>query len=134
MELPVGSRPFFKKGHYSEHLAKLTAACEWLGIDRGRAARYGELTRELFEDDARSREHILGVNESCEVVELFELWENRVGNFPGLAEKIRLVFNKGPLLQEDENPRSSTRSPTALKPAGRVIAQQPPLPCIRHPA
>ena len=108
MDLPVEPRPSFKKGHFSEHVAKLTAACEWLGIGRGRAARYGELTRELFEDNSRSREHILGVNESCEIVELFELWKDRVGNFPGLAERIRTVFNKGPLLQEDENPASST--------------------------
>ena len=108
MELPTGRGPSFKRGRYTEHIARLGTACDWLGIDRGRAARYGEPIREFFEDDARSRQHILAFSEICEIVELFELWEHRVADFPGLAGRIRTVFNKGPLLREEENPAAST--------------------------
>jgi hypothetical protein len=73
-----------------------------------RAARYGKLIREFFEDDARSEHHILAYGESCEIVDLFELWEQRVIDFPGLAGKIRAVFSKGPLLREEENPAVSS--------------------------
>jgi hypothetical protein len=104
----MDQRPSFKKGRYTDQVAKLVAACNWLGIDRGRAARYGELIREFFEDDARSEHHILAYGESCEIVDLFELWEQRVIDFPGLAGKIRAVFSKGPLLREEENPAVSS--------------------------
>lgn len=109
--LPSRLGPSFKKGRYTEHVAQLAAACDWLGIDRGRAARYGELIRELFEDDARCREHILAFSESCEVVDLFELWEARVTEFPGLAERMRAVLRKGPLLREEENPAAPSNRP-----------------------
>jgi hypothetical protein len=101
-------RPAFRKGRYTEQVAQLAAACEWLEIDRGRAARYGKLIKEFFEDDARSPQHILAYGESCEIVDLFELWEHRITDFPGLAGKIRAVFGKGPLLREEEKPATSS--------------------------
>lgn len=118
--------PFFRKMRYTEQVVRLAEACAWLGIDRGRAARYGELIREFFEDDARSPQHILAFGESCEVVDLFELWEARVTEFPGLAKRMRAVFGKGPLLREEENPAASSNRPRndafAYLVAGRLLA------------
>lgn len=130
-EPDTGPGPSFKKGRYTEHVAQLAAACDWLEIDRGRAARYGELIRELFEDDARSREHILAFSESCEVVDLFELWKARVTEFPGLAERMRAVLRKGPLLREEENPAASSNRPRndafGYLVAGRLLAADVPV-------
>jgi hypothetical protein len=101
-------RPSFRKGRYTEQIAQLAAACNWLGIAKGRAARYGKLIREFFEDDARSEQHILAISESWEIIDLFELWERRVLDFPGLARKLKTVCSKGPLLREEENPTEAT--------------------------
>lgn len=103
--------PSFRKMRYTEQVTRLAQACAWLGIDQGRAAQYGELIREFFEDDARSPRHILALGESHEVVDLFELWEHRVAEFPGLAERMRAVLGKGPLLREEENPAASSNRP-----------------------
>jgi len=121
----------FRKMRYTEQVARLTEACEWLGIKQGRAAQYGELIRELFEDDTRSRQHILAFGESCEVKDLFELWQARVTEFPGLVERMRTVLGKGPLLREDENPAASSNRPRndafGYLVAGRLLAAGVPV-------
>jgi hypothetical protein len=104
----MNRRPSFRKNSPTEQIAQLTAACDWLEIDRGRAVRYRQLVEEFFEENARSPQHFLAIGESCEIVRLFKLWEHRVSNFPGLAEKIRAVVAKGPVLREEENPATSS--------------------------
>ncbi len=94
--------------HHSEHMRKLVAACDWLGIDKGRASQYGDLIREFYEKGARTKHHFLAFNESYEIVDLSELWEKRVADFPGLSGKIRAVLSKGPLLREEENSKASS--------------------------
>ncbi|MFH2069287.1 MAG: hypothetical protein ABII89_07510 [Candidatus Omnitrophota bacterium] len=96
---------------YTEQMTLLAKACAWFGIDRGRGARYGKLIREFFEDDLRSPQHILAYGESCEIVDLFVLWKASVTKFPGIAERMRVVLGKGPLLREEENPATSSNRP-----------------------
>lgn len=93
---------------YTDHLQSLQAACEWISINRGRAAQYTKLVKEFFAEGKRSREHILAYNESCEIIDIYALWEAPVNNFSGLGRKIKAVFSKGPVLREDENPDAST--------------------------
>lgn len=93
---------------YEAHVRSLMAACDWIGIDQGRAAQYGPLIRELFEGTERSREHILAYNESCEITDIYELWETNIDNFPNLHKKIRSTFSKGPILREDEKSYTSS--------------------------
>ena len=132
-ELGMDRRPSLSKGHYTEHIARLAAACNWLGIKRGRATQYGKLMREFFEDEARSKHHILAYGESCEIVDLFELWEHRATDFPGLARKIKGVFRKGPLLCEEEHPATASPSNRARNDAfsylvaGRLLAAGVPV-------
>ena len=118
--------PSFRKMRYTEQVSRLAEACSWLGIDQGRATRYGKLIREFFEDDARSPQHILAFGESCEVVELFELWNAHISTFPGLVERMRAVLGKGPLLREEENPATSSNRPRndafSYLVAGRLLA------------
>ena len=111
---------------YAAHLESLDRACRWLAVGQGRAKRYSQLVREFFEEGKRSREHILCHNESCEIVDLYELWEANVDSFPGLRRKFTTVFKKGPLLREDENPTQSTNRPRndafGYLVAGRLLA------------
>jgi hypothetical protein len=86
-------------------------ACEWLSINRGRSTQYSKLISEFFAEDKRSREHLLAFSESCEISDIYELWEASIKNFPGLERKIKAVFSKGPILREDENPDESTNKP-----------------------
>ena len=104
----MNQRPFFRQERYTAQIARLVAACNWLGITRGRAARYRKFIKEFFEDDACSAQHLLAIGESCEIVDLFELWEPHTSAFPGLVEKIKTVCNKGPLLREAENSTTSS--------------------------
>lgn len=98
--------------HYSEHIMRVERACSWLGIERGRAAQYSSYIRELYEkEDKRSHNHVLSLNESYEIVEIYDLWESHVNRFPGIKEKIKRCLEKGPLLREGENPDSSTNRP-----------------------
>ena len=80
--------PHHKLSNYEAHVRSLMAACAWIGIDRGRAAQYGFLIRQFFEGAERSREHILAYNESCEITEIYELWQTNIDNFPNLDKKI----------------------------------------------
>ena len=99
-----------KKQTTTNYRHKLDAACEWLKIGKGRAADYRRLLDE-FDKGSLSGEHILAYYESYEIVELFELWKERVDEFPGLRDKIRDVYKKGPVLVENERIRSSSNRP-----------------------
>jgi hypothetical protein len=127
----VNLGPSFKKMKYTEQVTRLAQACAWFGIDQGRAAQYGQLIREFFEDDARSARHILAFGESCEVVDLFDLWETRVVEFPGLAEKMKRALGKGPLLREEEHPAALSNRPRndafGYLVAGRLLASGVPV-------
>ena len=102
-------KPFFRKEFYTAQIADgWSPHVTGLGSNGGRAARYSKLIQEFFEEDARSEQHILAIGESCEIVDLFELWEHRAIAFPGLAGKIRTVCSKGPLLREEENSAASS--------------------------
>jgi hypothetical protein len=109
MEMNMTGKLSFSKGPYTELVKKLAAACDWIGVEHGRATEYGKLITEFFEDKARSKQHILAIGESLEIVDLFELWQHRVSDFPGLAGKIKTVFKKGPLLREEEKAQNSNR-------------------------
>ena len=101
----------FRKLSYDEHQGDLDAACRWLGIERGRALQYGKLLEKLYKKNRRSTEHILAYAESCEIVDVYKLWERRIDDFPGLYEKIRAALRKGPLLREYEKPAVSSNRP-----------------------
>lgn len=99
------------KSTRSQILTKLTAACDWAGISRGRALEYGALFAEHFTIEEKTREHFFAYNELSDVSEAYELWLNEVDLFPGLKEMIREVFSSGPLLREDERPGNSGSRP-----------------------
>ncbi len=88
-KLRMVQRPSFRKTSSAEYLAKLDSACQWLSVESGRAARYGQIIREFLEKEVRSREHILAYGESCEIVDVFQLWEQRITGFPGFEKKIK---------------------------------------------
>lgn len=98
-----------KLGHYSEHVELLKKACEWAEIPRGRAVTYIKLVEEFFAENLmRSGEHVLAYNESCEIADIYEMWKPHIYKFPGLRAKVKECLLSGPVLQEDENTRSST--------------------------
>lgn len=108
---PVDDVPVFSRARYEDHVSKLRQACEWLAITQGRATTYARLVTEFFKDGARTQEHVLACNESCEIVDLFDLWRPHADRFPGLRESLREVCRKGPTLREGENPGKSSNRP-----------------------
>jgi hypothetical protein len=101
----------FRKRSYTEWLERLEAARAWLEINCGRVARYSQLIRDFYEKGARSPKHFLAICESWEIVCLFDLWKDRAAAFPGLAEKLRAAFAKGPALSKEEKPTTSSNRP-----------------------
>lgn len=61
----------------------------------------------------RSKKHILALNESFEIVDIWICWQSVINEFPGLLPKIRDPLRKGPVLREGENPkvRSTSNKP-----------------------
>lgn len=107
----MNSEPVFSRVKYNQHVSKIKQACQWLAINQGRAATYARLVAEFFEDGGRTQEHFLAYNESCEIVDLFELWQLHVDQFPGLRARLCQVFKKGPTLRENENAAISSNRP-----------------------
>jgi hypothetical protein len=101
----------YKKENYKDHIQRLEEACEWLGIDKGRAGKYAELIREFYEDDKRTEQHILAYNESAEIADIYRLWLKEVVNFPGLKRKIAAALNSGSVLVENERAERSKNRP-----------------------
>ena len=89
-----------------EYQKKLKDTCTWLGIQQGRATQYVRLLDESGQE-RQSGEQIMSYYESHEIVELYELWRERVGAFPGLKDKIRRACQKGQVLSDDERESSS---------------------------
>lgn len=108
------------------YIRRLKHACEWLSLDRGRAHAYVRFLEEFDQMNQLSDEHILAYYESCEIVELVELWEDRVDEFPGLKAKLQTACSKGPILTERESISSSSNKPRndafAYLMAGKFIA------------
>jgi hypothetical protein len=109
--IPKDQQVVVSRAHYTEHVARLTEACQWLGITQGRAVAYVTLVKGFFEKPLRTMEEIFSYNESCEVVDLWKLWRSHADDFPGLRQRLRQVCKKGPTLREAENPESSSNRP-----------------------
>ena len=97
-----------KKQSIRTFVQQLNRASDWLNIEQGRTRAYMRLLEEFDRVPLRSRQHILAYYESCEIVELLELWEYRIDQFPGLKTKLQTACRKGPIVTEDE--KSSTSS------------------------
>jgi hypothetical protein len=103
--------PTHSVGKHEDHIEVLRRACDWFGITQGRATAYAKLIREFFRRSHRTEEQVLAYNESCEIVDLFELWSTHSDKFPGLLERLRDVCVKGPTLRERENIGASSNRP-----------------------
>lgn len=75
-----------------------------MDVGQGRAKDYFRLIKEhkILDNEKLTKEHILAHNESHEIVDLYELWNNNIKDFPGINNKIKTVFEKGPVLREGE--------------------------------
>ena len=93
-----------------EYQKKLQDACTWLGIQQGRATEYVPLLDDSGQE-RRSNEQIMSYYESHDIVELYELWRERVDAFPGLKDEMRRVCQKGPDLSDKERESSSNNKP-----------------------
>ena len=100
-----------KKQTPDAFIKKLKRACHWLNIGQGRARDYVRLLEEFDSVARKSDKHVLAYYESCEIVEIFELWENRVHQFPGLKAKLQTACGKGPILTDGEKISSSSNKP-----------------------
>lgn len=101
----------FEKFHWTEQIKLLRDACNWLGVSSGRAVQYERAITEFWKNGPTTADHVLAHSESFEIIELYELWEKEITRFIGLDEKIRSVFESGPLLREGENPKTSSNRP-----------------------
>ena len=100
-----------KKQTTDAFLQNLKRACHWLNIGIGRTRAYVRLLEDFDRVPRRTHEHILAYYESCEIVELLELWETRNHQFPGLKAKLQTACWKVPVVTEDEKITTSSNKP-----------------------
>jgi hypothetical protein len=100
----------YRKDRYKDHATRLEEACNWFGIARGRAQQYIKLLNEFHEEDKRTRRHILGFNESCEITDIHEMWQSKVDQFLGLKARLSVVLGSGPILREEETAQISSNN------------------------
>lgn len=96
---------------WQEQVAHVEEACRALGVPHGRARHLAKLLTELYRDNKRSRDHIHAANETCEVTDIYYLWEPRLQCFPGLRERLAKCLRKGPVVAEDERPSTASNKP-----------------------
>ena len=111
MKPSAHQQPKLKKQATNEFINTLQRACHWLEIEHGRTRTYVRLLQEFQSVPQRTREHILAYYESCDIVELVELWENHIHQFPGLKAKLQTACRKGPIVTEDEKTSTSSNKP-----------------------
>ena len=104
-------QPELKKRTIETFVQQLNRASHWVNIEQGRTRAYVRLLEEFDRVHRRTNEHILAYYESCEIVELLDLWENRIHQFPGLKAKLQEACKKGPVVTEDEKASSSSNKP-----------------------
>ena len=100
-----------KKQTTDAFVQKLKRASHWLDIGHGRTCDYVRLLEEFDSARRRTDEHVLAYYESCEIVEVLELWENHVHQFPGLKAKLQTACRKGPILTDGEKTSNSGNKP-----------------------
>lgn len=96
----------FRKS-YSDLQQNLAAACQWAGVDQGRAKDYQKYLEQLHAKYTKSREALLCTADLMDVLDVWDTWRVHEHNFPGIRGRIRKVFEKGPTLSEDENSKIS---------------------------
>ena len=99
-----------KKKKLDDFRQELEQACTWLNIDRGRAPVYVRMLEDFGRGERRP-EHLLAYYEADEIVQLFELWGNDIGRFPGLKASLEQACAKGPAMTEDEKASNSSNKP-----------------------
>lgn len=102
---------FRKEESQARILERLIAACCWAEISKGRGIKYQSLFEDRIKGKENTLEHILAYNELEDLVEIHRIWETRHHEFPGLKEKFKAIFTKGPILRENERPESSGNRP-----------------------
>jgi hypothetical protein len=78
------------------------ATCNWLGLTKGRFYQCLELAKDFHERSHHSRNHIYAYQELHEMVVVYQLLKSQAHKYPGLTEKVRQVFTKGPMLRVNE--------------------------------
>lgn len=107
-------------------ITQLQQGCVWAGIERGRATQYSKLISEFFAGKGSSPEHVLACYEAIEITNVYELWSQKVEEYPGLKARIAETFKSGPIIRENENLATSSNRPRndafSFLIAGRLLA------------
>ena len=99
-----------KRKKLDDFRQELEQAWKWLSIDRGIAPVYVRRLED-FGRGERGPEHLLAYYDVDEIGQLFELWGNDIGRFPGLKARLEHACAKGPAMTEDEKTSNSSNEP-----------------------
>ena len=109
-----------------QYIRNLDEVCCWLGVTKGRATQCKKCLEEVRDGSAIRDEHLMACFEACDLVEIFGLWRENVECFPRLKEKLKRIFEKGPLLVDYERADSVQSRNNAFSAiiAGRLLEAQ----------
>ncbi len=86
-----------------EQIRHLDEACDWLNVEKGRAAQYKTLLEQYRDETDESEDSFMACFESFDLCDIYQLWRRNAEQFPGLKEKLKKIFEYGPLLVDHEN-------------------------------
>lgn len=91
----------FRKSYFDLQ-QNLAEACQWAGVDQGRAKDYQKYLEQLHVERTKTREALLCTADLMDVLDVWDTWRVHEDNFLGIRDRIRKVFENGPILPEDE--------------------------------
>ena len=86
----------------NEYIRDLEEACRWLGITQGRTVFAKTCLEQTLNENILSRDDVMACFEVYDLVDIYRLWRERTDSFPGLKDKLRRIFEKGPVLADRE--------------------------------
>lgn len=85
-----------------EQIRHLDEACDWLNVEKGRAAQYKTLLEQYRDETDESEDSFMACFESFDLCDIYLLWRGNAEQFTGLKEKLKKIFEQGPLLTDHE--------------------------------
>lgn len=112
-----------------QYIKDLDTAFRWLDVTQGRATQCKKCLEEILDGAALSEKRLMACYEAFDLVEIYQLWRENEKYFPGLKNKLKQIFVKGPLLIDDERAEKaksveSRNNAFAAIIAGRLLEAQ----------
>ena len=90
-----------------EFFQDMKEACRWVKVQSGRATHYLKAINTFKQEECLTADLEMLVYECFDLVEIYRVWREKVGCFPGLKQLIERIFKKGSDLTDEHDSQKS---------------------------